>query len=79
MRINQCSMCEWLTKRDDETGPYVNTWDICGKDGRYIPISKVKGCSQSLQARKFFRAHSGAEAFRMKLKPKGTTKKEVTP
>ena len=65
MRAEDCAACPWRVE------------DRCSRKDR--ECAKVKGCSRSPQGRKFFRARSGAEAFRMKLKPKGTTKKEVTP
>ena len=56
MRAEVCGKC-----------PFSND-EMCMRLGK--KLAKVRGCSMSPGGRMFFRARSGAEAFRMNLKTK---------
>ena len=55
MRLEQCEKCPHLRASDA----------VCGRKGR--PIAKIRGCSLSSVGKRFFRAVSGEEAYRLKF------------
>lgn len=53
MNIEQCIKCEHFS------------FGVCKRSSKLV--SKIRGCAHSPSGKKFFRASSGKEAFRLKV------------